>query len=377
MKHIVIILLSALIFSSCYEKEQTDQDTGISLSKAMSEAGGEQFDRAVEMRRFSFPEDHGQHPGFRTEWWYFTGNLTSEKGEKFGYQFTIFRTGLTKEKPERESAWNTNQIYMAHFAVTDIDRQKFYYDERFSREGNALAGAQHSPVRIWIENWEMIQQGDALKYELPELTLRAGSAKAKLELTVKADKPFVLQGDSGLSRKSAQEGNASYYYAYTRLGTSGIVEIEGKRYDVKGYSWFDREWSTSALGADQAGWDWFALQLDDSTELMYYQMRKNDGTPDEFSKGSFITETGNKISVSGNDVKLSVADKWTSPGGAVYPSGWKLSIPSLGIELDITPAVKDQLLEVTVRYWEGSVAVTGKRNGKEVRGRGYAELTGY
>lgn len=362
---------------SCSKKEIPATDEGVNLSKAMGDAGDPEFSKAVDKRKFSFPEDHGQHPDFRTEWWYFTGNLTSDNGKKFGYQFTIFRTALSKVKQERHSGWNSNQIYMAHFAVTDIDGQKFYYDERFSREGNSLAGAQAYPLRVWLDNWEMIQAGSEVNFNLPQMKLVAGTKDVKIELTVEAAKPYVLQGDSGLSRKGRQEGNSSYYYSYTNLITNGTIAAEGKRYNVSGKSWLDREWSTSALSPDQAGWDWFALQLNDSSELMYYQMRKSDGTPDEFSKGIFVTKEGNTVPLIKKDVTLEVRNHWTSKSGVEYPSGWKLSIPKLNIDLDISPAVKNQLLDVTVKYWEGSVTVSGRSSGKDVEGRGYAELTGY
>jgi predicted secreted hydrolase len=331
----------------------------------------------IEKRKFIFPDDYGPHPDFRTEWWYLTGNLTTDNNRKFGYQFTIFRTALTKEKSERNSDWNSNQIYMAHFAVTDIDGNKFYFDEKFSREGNNLAGAQASPFKVWLEDWQIIQTEDKSTFDLPIITVKVKSEKAEIEFKLEAVKSIVLQGDEGLSQKGKQPGDASYYYSYTRLKTEGKIILDGKEFSVNGFSWMDREWSTSALSEDQAGWDWFALQFNDNTEIMYYQMRKNDGTADIFSKGIFVDKDGSSQLLKKEDVVLTVKDNWLSPTGEQYPSGWRLQIPGKEIDLNITPAIKNQLMDVAVRYWEGSVKIEGTKSGSEIFGSGYVELTGY
>ena len=285
---LILTILLVTLFTGCSDEKDSLNDKGISLSKAMGDAGGENFSKAKEVRRFTFPEDHGPHPDFRTEWWYFTGNLKTSDGKEFGYQFTIFRTSLTKEKPERISDWNSNQIYMSHFAVTDISGEKFFFDERFSRDGNRLAGASAKPFRVWLEDWEITETGGETLFDLPQIRIKAVSENAGIDLMLKAAKNYVLQGDSGLSRKGGGTGNASYYYSYTDLATEGKVTVRGESYSVSGKSWMDREWSTSALSNDQAGWDWFALQLDGGTELMYYQMRKTDGSPDVYSKGIVV-----------------------------------------------------------------------------------------
>jgi len=377
MKNFLLILSLVLLFFACDDKKVSDSEKGVSLSKAMGEVADEDFSKAVEKRKFVFPDDHGAHPDFRTEWWYFTGNLVSDDGKEFGYQFTVFRTALSKEKSERNSEWNSNQIYMAHFAVTDIDGNKFYYDERFSREGNNLAGAQASPFKVWLEDWQIIQTEDKATFDLPIITVKAKSEKAEIDFILESVKPFVLQGDEGLSQKGKHPGNASYYYSYTRLKTEGKIILEGKEFSVNGFSWMDREWSTSALSEDQKGWDWFALQLDDNTEIMYYQMRKKDGTSDVFSKGVFVDETGSSKLIKKDDVVLGVTGYWESPDGTKYPSGWNLRIPSKEIDLKITPAVRNQLMDVAIRYWEGSVKIEGTKSGSKTAGRGYVELTGY
>jgi predicted secreted hydrolase len=376
MKHILIFLMF-LVLIGCESNEKVDLKDRIDLSKAMGGTSDEDFSKAIESRKFVFPEDHGPHPDFRTEWWYFTGNLTSADNKKFGYQFTIFRTALSKNKNSRNSDWNSNQIYMAHFTVTDINENKFYFDERFSREGNRLAGAETNPFKVLLEDWQVQQIGTSINFDLPTLNISAKTESAEINLTSEAIKPFVLQGDKGLSQKGSPVGNASYYYSYTRLKTYGKIILDGKVYDVSGFSWMDREWSTSALSKDQKGWDWFSLQLYDNTEIMYYQMRKNNGSPDIFSKGVLVDENGLSQSIKKEEVVLNVIDNWKAPDGATYPSGWTLQIPAKNIDLKITPAMKDQLLDVSIKYWEGSVKIEGAKNGTRVNGRGYVELTGY
>jgi predicted secreted hydrolase len=377
MKKFLSIILLAVLFFGCEDKKIITDDGGVSLSKAMGDVESEDFTKAIEKRKFVFPDDHGAHSDFRTEWWYFTGNLTSDDNRKYGYQFTIFRTALTKEKAERNSDWNSNQIYMAHFAVSDISNNKFYFDEKFSREGNNLAGAQSNPFKVWLEDWQIVQTENKVLFDLPVINLKAKTDKAEINFSLEAIKPLVLQGDDGLSQKGKQPGNASYYYSYTRLKTNGKIILDGKEFSVEGFSWMDREWSTSALSEDQKGWDWLALQFDDNTEIMYYQMRKNDGSPDVFSKGVLVDESGKSQLIKKDNVDLKVIDYWEGPNGEKYPSGWRINIAEKEIDLTITPAIKNQLMDVAVRYWEGSVKIEGTKSGSKTIGRGYVELTGY
>ncbi|HEX5752825.1 MAG TPA: lipocalin-like domain-containing protein [Archangium sp.] len=337
-------------------------------------SAAEGYTRALEPREFHFPEDHGPHPGFHTEWWYWTGNLSTADGHEFGYQFTLFRSALAPGETERASAWGTRRIYMGHLALSDIRGGRFHATERFSREAMELAGARTAPFRVWLEDWSAEALGDGA---LPlRLTARSGNVSLSLEL--EAGKPPVLQGDRGLSQKGPQKGNASYYYSLTRMPTRGQVTVDGRAHEVTGQSWMDREWSTSALSEGQVGWDWFALQLSDGGELMYYQLRRHDGTADTYSAGTLVPAQGEPVHLSREDLRLEVAETWTSPhSGVVYPARWKLAVPSRGLTLDITPALADQELPVSVRYWEGAVRMSGSHAGQPVQGRGYVELTGY
>lgn len=331
------------------------------------------FVRADRPRAFRFPADHGPHPEFRNEWWYFTGNLSAADGRRYGYELSLFRVALTPQAPLRASAWATNQVYMGHFALTDASGRKFQFVERFARGAIGLAGARSAPFAVWIEDWRV--EADAADPSRWRLTAAAGDAGVALQLM--SAKPVVLQGERGLSRKSAEPGNASYYYSVPRLATEGTLTIGGKEVAVRGSSWLDREWSTSALGVEQAGWDWFALQLDDGRELMFYQLRRRDGAVDPFSAGMFIDRNGGGTPLRAPDVGVEVTERWTSPRGGVYPARWRLTVPALDLVLDIKPVLADQELMVSVRYWEGAVDVRGVERGRALTGVGYVELTGY
>ena len=334
------------------------------------------FARASEPRRFSFPEDHGSHPRFRWEWWYYTGNLAATTGRRFGYQLTFFRIGLTAEAAPRASAWATDAAWMAHFAVTDVTNGKFIASSRFARGALGLAGATAQPFRVWLEDWSA--RGLTPDAAHPPMQLVAGDRDVAIELTLATRKPPVLQGDRGLSRKGPGEGNASYYYSLTRLATDGHVRIGNARIAVSGSSWMDREWSTSALEGNQVGWDWFALALDDGRELMVYRLRRADGTVDPFSAGTLVTPDGTALRLAPADVTVQVLEQWTSPrGSARYPSRWRLALPAHALTLDVTPRVADQEWTEPVRYWEGAVEARGTSGSRAITGDGYVELVGY
>jgi predicted secreted hydrolase len=343
------------------------------FSDALSK-GDKSFARALKPREFSFPIDHGAHNQYRTEWWYFTGNLSNAQGRRFGYELTFFRFALNPDMPVSKSAWRSNQIYMAHLTLTDVENERFYTDERFSRAGNGLAGASDKNYRVWLYDWSAEARDGA---DFP-LRLAAKSDEFAIDFMLRATKGPVFQGENGLSRKSDEPGNASYYYSYTRLATEGSVNIGGALFSVSGNSWMDREWSTSSLSNEQVGWDWFALQLSDGSELMFYQLRRKDGSVDRNSSGSVVLADNVKVPLKAQDATIRVLATWTSPHSKIrYPSSWRLSVPGQRLELDVAPLINDQELNVSVRYWEGAVSVKGTKDGRPVSGQGYVELTGY
>lgn len=334
------------------------------------------FARADRPRAFVFPQDHGPHPEYRSEWWYLTGNLHTLQGRRFGFQLTFFRFALVPKAPERASPWATDQVYMGHFALTDVQARRFLSFERFARAAVGLAGAQAEPLRVWLEDWVM--EGRGGDPGRPVLLIRAQQDDIALDLTLESLKPLVLQGEEGLSQKSAAPGNASYYYSLTRLAARGTVRAGDGRHAVEGLAWMDREWSTSALGEDQTGWDWFSLQLDDGRELMYYQLRRRDGSVDPHSAGTLVGADGIAQRLSSRDVEIAVLDTWASPrDGARYPSGWRVRVPDEALDLEVRPHLGDQEMDLSVRYWEGAARVSGKAGRRSVAGHGYVELTGY
>ena len=334
-------------------------------------ADAEGYARALEPRSFEFPADHGPHPGFRNEWWYVTGNLDSEEGRRFGYELTIFRFALAPDRPESESEWRTNQVYIAHLAVTDVEDERFLVAQRYSRGAVGLAGAGSQPFRVWIDDWFITEERSGA------WRLVADAGDFSIDVSLVPQKPPVLNGDAGLSQKSSDPGNASYYYSITRLATEGRIRINGEEHSVTGASWLDREWSTSALADNQVGWDWFALQFSDGSDLMYYGLRLDDGSLDPNSGGTYVGANGIASHLDANDAEITVLDTWNSPEGGTYPSQWRVRSSRLGLDVTVTPVLADQELFTTVRYWEGAVDVTGTRNGKPLSGRGYVELTGY
>jgi predicted secreted hydrolase/threonine/homoserine/homoserine lactone efflux protein len=332
------------------------------------------FARAEEPRTFDFPTDYGPHLNYQTEWWYYTGNLESADGRHFGYQLTFFRRGLVPqaERQERASDWAADQVYMAHLALTDVAGGQHRAFERFSRGAAGLAGAAATPYHVWLEDWSVEE------VELDVVRLRAAQDDLAIDLLLTDRKGPILQGDGGYSQKGPEPGNASYYYSQTRLDSSGTVNVGDVRYQVEGSSWMDHEFSTSALAPDQVGWDWFALQLDDGSELMVFQIRKADGSPNAFSRGTLIALDGSTRRLSSSDFKIVVSDTWRSPrSGAAYPARWVVMVPAVDLMLEIEPYLADQELNVSYDYWEGAVRVRGEQTGSTISGSGYVEMTGY
>jgi predicted secreted hydrolase len=367
---LLCLAMPALLLGGCDRPDPAPAEgSTVRLEERMSGTPDPGFARALAPRPFVFPADHGPHPDYATEWWYLTGNLRDPSGAAFGYQLTLFRIGLKPGEPETDSAWRTRQIYMGHLAVSDIGARRHHSSSRFARAALGLAGARADPLEVWIGPWSVRgRSGDPFP-----LHLDAAGEDFAIDLVVAAgDRPLVLQGDRGLSQKSAAPGNASYYYSYTRLPTQGEIRIGDRRWQVTGSSWFDREWSSSALGPDQAGWDWFALQLEDGRDLMYYRMRGLDGQAQRFSQGVLVDSDGSVIRLATDQVEAMPLRNWTGPTGNSYPVAWRLRIPDHGLDLEVEAAFDAQEMRHAVEYWEGAVRVRGSHQGV-----GYLEMSGY
>ncbi len=336
------------------------------------------FAQALTPRVFSFPQDHGPHESFRQEWWYFTGHLEGAGGERFGFELTFFRFALAPPDAEAAagaSAWRTREICMAHFAVTDIEGQRFEYAQKLSRAALGLAGVEPSPLKVWIDDWTL--EDHTHPGAAPHWQLHAAQDGYELQLDLEPQGAPVPNGEGGLSVKSAEPGSASYYYSLPRIAVKGTLVRAGAPLAVTGLAWFDHEWGSAALATSQAGWDWFALQLTDGSALMFYALRDRAGQRDAHSAGTFIDATGATRSLGSADVKVAATGSWVSADGVRYPSGWRIRVPVLELDLTAQPLLKDQELRTSPRYWEGAVQVQGTRAGAAAGGRGYVELVGY
>jgi predicted secreted hydrolase len=350
---------------------------GFSVAGALSgEAQAEGFARVTGPLALRFPDDHGPHPAYRHEWWYVTGNLEAADGRGFGYQATFFRFNVDPEAPARASALATDQIWMAHLALSDVAGARFLHEERLARGAAGLAGGTAAPFRVWLDDWSLMSLDPE---QFAPLHLRATADGFSVDLQLEPLKPLVLQGDRGYSRKGRHPGNASRYYSFTRLATTGTLTLAGEpAQTVTGSSWLDREWGSSTLDEAQSGWDWFSLQLDHDVEIMFYHLRLADGRIDPRSKGLWVAADGESRVLDLEQVGIEAIAHWASPlDGTRYPVAWRLRIPGEALELTLRARLPDQELRGLFRYWEGAITASGEHAGVAVSGVGYAELTGY
>ncbi len=325
--------------------------------------------KALPGYRYEFPRDHFAHPDFRTEWWYYTGNVAAEN-RAFGFELTFFRQGIERPK-ERPSAWTIDDVYLAHLALSDIGGQQFFHHQRLNRGGPGLAGISLADRRIWNGNWSCVFEGQQHR-------LRAVGDRFSFDLALDPAKPFVIHGKNGVSQKSPGEGRASHYISFTRLRGKGTIQLDGASYPVAGTAWRDHEFFTNQLAEDQSGWDWFSIQLENGCDLMLYQIRRKDGTAEPLSHGTFVDPSGRARELTSSDFQLQPGRRWKSPeDGTVYPIEWQVRVPALGISLaTTTPLERQQLVSgnrFSPSYWEGSIRV----NGSPASGVGYLEMTGY
>jgi predicted secreted hydrolase len=325
--------------------------------------------------RYEFPRDHRPHPEFKTEWWYFTGNLADADGRRFGYELTFFRQGIrpAAERDPNASRFIVGDLKFAHFAVTDISRQRFRFEQKTSRGAFGEAGFDEGARLAWIENWTLTAEGD------DAFGLVASGEPGTIRLHLRAAKPPVAHGENGVSVKAAGGSSASHYYSIPRLETTGEISVDSHLHKINGESWLDHEWSSSQLGKGEVGWDWICLQWEDGAELMLYRMRLENGQVEPSSSGTWIAPDGTVRHLRSSDFQMTPAAFWKSKAnGSTYPVSWRINIPGQQAEFAVRAAAEDQELAlVPITYWEGAVDATGTREGKAIRGRGYLELTGY
>ena len=359
------------------------------------------WQQALPGWEYKFPADHAVHPDYKTEWWYFTGNLQDAHGQSYGYELTFFRQGvlpparrgeLVSNEPGRPlDRFVQNDFKFAHFAISDLHGRRFYYEQKISRGAFGEAGfggeakteqpgsaAKGLEPLAWMNDWSLQPQPDGAWKIAAKVN---GQTPMAIDLRVLPLKGPVIEGTDGVSQKAEGLGNASHYYSFTRLQTTGTLSIGGDtpKQNVHGDSWFDHEWASNQMAADQVGWDWFCFQFDDNTEMMLYAMRRRDGSVDPVSSGTWIEPDGRTEHLRREDFQFKASRNWKSAKtGATYPLAWEVSLPSRQMSFIITPRLDDQELALPgISYWEGAIAVAGQRAGHAVKGVGYMELTGY
>lgn len=337
------------------------------------------FDKALPGWNWEFPRDHGSHDRFSTEWWYFTGHLWDEEGNRYGFELTFFRAGIVppdQRTDEEVSKWTLEDLALTHFALTDVERGTFEFHELLNRQSPWTANAASGDLDVWNGSWYARRRNDGT------IAIFANGKDDSIELELMPEKDPVIHGENGLSVKSNEEGYASHYYTLSRLAATGTISSGGRERTVRGLAWMDHEFGSAVLNRGQVGWDWFAVQLDDGSELMVYYIRTADGTPDSTSSGTLIRADGSSIHLDRDDFRIEARDEWRSPAsGATYPIDWRIEVPAFGIDLDLEPVLEDQELRTEastqITYWEGAVSVNGRSGTSPVRGWGYVEMTGY
>lgn len=336
----------------------------------LAASAGFPYREALPGYRYAFPRDHFEHPDFRTEWWYYTGNLRDPAGKRFGFELVFFRQGRRSLPVENRSAWRVDDLYLAHLALTDIDGGRFYSEERLNRAGPGLAGASFERQRVWNGNWSAQWDGE-------RQTLDAVGSAFRFHLALAPATPPVIHGIGGVSQKAAGAGKASHYVSFPKLEAAGSVELGNARYSVTGTAWMDHEWFTHQLDASQVGWDWFSVQLDDGRELMLFELRTKSGAIDANSSGTYIDARGAAHHLTAAAFSLRPERYWISPKTKTrYPVSWRIAVPSLALNLRCDAALDGQELAAAgaggPAYWEGAVRYSGSAGGV-----GYLEMTGY
>ena len=318
-------------------------------------AAGFPYREALPGYRYQFPRDHFEHEQFRTEWWYYTGNVSDPRGKRFGFELVFFRIGARHETADK-SAWVIQNVYLAHAALTDAAGKHFWYEERLNRAGPGIAGASFAKQRIWNGNWSSQWNGE-------RQTLDAVTENFRFHLELQPAKGFVIHGENGISQKAEGRGRASHYVSFSRLDVTGKINESS----VRGTAWMDHEWFTEQLADDQVGWDWFSVQLDNRTELMLFQLRRKDGSIDPYSSGTFVDADGKAHHLKKDDFSLQPLAKWQR-----YPIEWRIRVPSLKVDIICRAVLPNQELRGRANYWEGAVDYSGTQ-----KGVGYLEMTGY
>ena len=324
---------------------------------------------------YEFPRDHRPHRDFKTEWWYFTGNVYDADGNRFGYELTFFRQGImpVAQRDPSASRFLVDDLKFAHFAITDVANREFRFEQKTSRGAFAEAGFDDADRLAWIDIWTLTMRDDGT------FDLTASSASGAIQFRLRPTTEPVIHGENGVSVKATGGSSASHYYSLPRLETAGEIVVNGRARSVSGESWFDHEWSSSQLGQGEVGWDWISLQWEDGAALMLYRMRLENGEVEPSSSGTWIAPDGSTTHLRASDFQMTPTTFWKSKAsGGQYPIGWRIALPGQRAEFTVRAALEDQELKLgPITYWEGAIDANGTREGKAIKGRGYLELTGY
>jgi predicted secreted hydrolase len=337
-----------------------------SLAQGFAGLGAETrgFASVVPGKPLAFPADLGPHPEYRIEWWYLTANLTDSSGAVYGAQWTLFRQAMAPGA--QQQGWASQQIWMGHAAITSADTHRF--SETFARGGIGQAGVEAKPFRAWIDSWEMRGLEEMSDITIAPLELAASGADFGYSLRLDAERPLVLQGDAGFSKKS-ERGQASYYYSQPFLKTTGTITIDDKPVAVTGLAWMDREWSSQPLASDQTGWDWFSLHLEQGEKLMLFRLRQADGQ--HYFSANWIGPDGASVQIASADIGMTPTVS-TDVENRKLPTAWNIAIPSRGLKIETAPLNPKSWMATSFPYWEGPISFRGSH-----RGVGYLEMTGY
>ena len=344
--------------------------------------------RAEPGYTWSFPRDLAAHPPYKTEWWYITGYLASvddPDSEPLGFQLTFFRSGIAPaDSSQGQSAWQPEDLVMAHAALTDPATKKHIFSEviwrttpflgGFAKPGESLLAWCRAPAGT-DANWELEWRNNAYY-----LTVKDDARQLHYELRCEPTRPTVFHGKNGYSPKTADGKNGSLYFSQTRMATTGTVYLDGKPVQVQGRSWLDREIFTSTLAGNQKGWDWPALSLDQGQDLMLYSLRDQEGRID-FALGTWVDEEGQSSTLPADDWEMVALDFWDSEAtGSRYPVSWRLRVPGQNIDIKVQAVIPNQENvsgQTGIHYWEGAVTLHDWERPDQLRGRGFVELTGY
>ena len=434
----LVLIAICFTLSACTENPKDENETlGTSTPNGFfgNMQSSDAFTPVKRGYTVAIPRDHMSHPDFQLEWWYLTFVLSTEDGQEFGLQYTLFRFNTELNAPPsvkvnaENSAevnannhiaknWTNGQQWMGHASLHTAEQH--YFEERFASGGVGNAYVNQQPFTTVIDDWVWkaaqaeVQTGAESKAMFPsvltfafgqssthhpvkingkipatsadrllELNDAPSASAVKVALNLNTSGPFIKQGDNGYSKKTQDERLRSYYYSQPFINAEGTLNIEGNSVKVTGKGWFDHEWTSHLANSEAMGWDWFSLHLDDGSKLMAFRMHAmNENMKNSTSKHSEIFTTASYIAKNGTKETIEQANVSITPTAyetinegespRSVPTAWRIQIPEKDIDLFIRPFKENQWNNSLFPYYEGRVEIKGSHSGS-----GFMELTGY